>query len=212
MIIATIGESAVDDAIYRVFIDALLGTPSQPPPLKSFRRRSGDPFAGKFLGSILAECHYHTGAIGVVIIVDGNGSPIHQELSTSEHCASKCRVCEGRSKTREVVSSFRSRLAAPLRVALGVAYPPIENWLLFGRSKGYSESEWSRKLHTNPGSSPNHVKELKEALDMRFKVEADRIRDGVNHAQKVIEDLDAFEAAFPMGFGLMAAEIRKWKT
>lgn len=210
MIVATIGESAVDDAVYRVLVDRVVGAQTQPPKLKAFRRRSGNPLTESFLRAVLAECHYHTDVFGVVIVIDGNGSPPHQDSPSQIRCDPKCKFCNGQSAARDLLSSFKARHIPPLRIAIGVAYPSIENWLLFGRIGGCSEFEWFRERESNLGAAPNRVRTMKDSLDLGFKAEADRIRDCVAHAQRIGENLTAFEANFPIGFGLLAKELRTW--
>ena len=98
-----------------------------------------------------------------------------------------------------------------MKVAIGLTVPTIEAWYLVGKTHEVGEAAWITGLAS--GRAPFARPQLK-----RMVYETDRpsleleTAVAVREARRIIANLPAIESAFPMGFGLMANEIRSWKS
>jgi len=88
--------------------------------------------------------------------------------------------------------------------------PSIEAWYLVGREHEVGEAAWLAGLAGGrlPFTRPQ-LKQLVYGTD-RPSLELETQR-AVEEARRIIGNIKRIEDAFPVGFGLMAAEIRSWK-
>ncbi len=97
-----------------------------------------------------------------------------------------------------------------LKVAIGVTVPTIEAWYLVGKNPQVGEAAWI--VGAAAGKPPFVRAKLKEHVygTDRPSIELET-EMAVAEARRIIVNLGAIEAAFPVGFGLMAQEIRSWQ-
>src|SRR5262249_12372952 len=104
------------------------------------------------------------------------------------------------------------QVRSQLKVAIGIAVPAIEAWYLAGRDRQVGEAAW--KSSSQAGKRPlakSHIKQLKLQVYGTERPSLERETEcAVNEVRRIIGKLQAIEAAFPMGFGLMAQQIRGW--
>jgi hypothetical protein len=163
MKVAYLAESPADAAALAILTEAMLGRKTEPVSHAGLRHR-GWPAVRTVLPAVLKELHYHTDAEGFVLIVDSNGSPPHskehEQPSASERL---CRLCQLRRIADEVRQSVHARPALPpLKIALGLAAPAIEAWLLCGVDPHVTEAAWINGLKQGP--MPYTKDELKQRL------------------------------------------------
>ena len=161
------------------------------------------------LRPVLLELHYNTDAEGFVFIVDSNGSPTH----TAAHANapdSKCRLCQLQRIVSEVQQQVRPvPNRPPLKIALGVAVPQIEAWLLCGADPHVTEAAWINGLKT--GQKPYTQPGLKEQLygtshpSLPIETEAMKIA-----ATRLAADLSGLKNLFPVGFGNLQSDLASW--
>jgi hypothetical protein len=98
-----------------------------------------------------------------------------------------------------------------LKVAIGVAVPTVEAWYLAGKNHEVGEAAWKAGLATGrrPFANPQ-LKKFVYGTD-RPSLELETAR-AVEEARRIICNLAVIETAFPVGFGLMAREVRSWRT
>ena len=142
MRVAVLSESSADEAAIRVLVDAILGEPTVPADDLHLESR-GFGAVRKILPAIVQSTHYRTSTDGLVVVVDSNHTSL---LPGSE----KNRLRE----LRELVDGLRPNLRpvkgrVPLRVAIGVAAPAIEAWLLCHRRQAINEAAWEQGLRNN---------------------------------------------------------------
>jgi hypothetical protein len=96
-----------------------------------------------------------------------------------------------------------------LKVAIGVPVPTIEAWYLVGKDPQVGEAAW--KIGVAAGKRVFASRELKQLVygTDRPSIEHETER-AVAEARRIIGNMTAIETAFPVGFGMMAQEIRSW--
>src|SRR5437773_2099599 len=96
-----------------------------------------------------------------------------------------------------------------LKIAFGLAVPAIEAWYLVGKNHQVGEAAWKAGLASRrlPFARP-HLKKMVYGVD-RPSLEL-ATECAVKEARRVVSNLAAIETAFPIGFGLMAQQIRSW--
>ena len=107
---------------------------------------------------------------------------------------------------------LKARQGRPtLRVAIGLTVPTIEAWYLVGKEHQVGEAAWTVGLKAGrPPFTRRQLKELVYGTDRpSLELETER---AVKEARRVISDMKAIERDFPVGFGLMAQEIRSWSA
>ncbi|MDP1579083.1 MAG: hypothetical protein Q8M02_02320 [Candidatus Didemnitutus sp.] len=211
MKLAILSESPADEAALRVLVEYVLHEPLDL-VMPSLRAR-GWPSVEQVLPSILRHLHFNTDAQGLVVVVDSDDSPVHNE----EHEAPGyhhplCRLCRLRAVFRRTLKnlprSVRGR-AGPLR-AVGLAVPAIEAWLLCGRDPTVSEAAWTEGQ--GRGVQPYTRRELKSRVYGTTRPTLPlETRRAIEEVQRHRGDVRRLENDFPSGFGLLARDLRAWK-
>lgn len=166
------------------------------------------------LPAVLRQLHYHTDAEGLVVMVDSNSSPPH--LPSHESTAAedpKCRICQLRAVGNEVLAKVRPRTGhSALRVAIGLAVPTIEAWLLCGVDPHVTEAAWINGLKERPGNMPYTKGSLKHQLygtsHPSLALEIERMTAA---ATRLSQDLARLRTLFPNGFGVLVKELMAWQ-
>src|SRR5260370_3582266 len=95
------------------------------------------------LPAIIKDLHYNSDADGLVVVIDSDESPLHQEIHDSWPDESQtCRLCV----LRRLVTRERSNLSTvpnrpKLKIAIGIAVPAIEAWYRCGLDPHVTEFE-----------------------------------------------------------------------
>lgn len=210
MKVACFAESPADHAALSILTEAILGRKTEPVGHKGLAHR-GWPAVRNVLPAVLMESHYHTDAEGFVLVVDSNGSPPH--LPDHEPPGApepKCRLCQLRRIAEEVQRQVRPRAGLPpLKIALGLAVPAIEAWLLCGADSHVAEAAWINGLKEDPGWMPYTKGGLKERLygtsHPSLAIETDAMKTA---ATRLCQNLPTIERLFPHGFGALATSLR----
>lgn len=213
---AVLTESAVDDGSVRILVDAMFAGPivwHQSPP--SYKSREW-PGVLSVLPVAIRALHYNSDVEGLLIVVDGNGTPVHvPETRCDRDPKHGCRWCQVRECIDQACAKLKPRShARPLRIAHALTYPSIEAWFRLGRDPGRGESSWVlyRRSLTH-AQITDHKRKLKRAIynvvDPAFELSK---RRQIEEAKNLAANLAEFEKLFPIGFGLFASEIRGWAS
>jgi hypothetical protein len=156
----------------------------------------------------MKHLHYRTDAEGLIVVVDSNGSAVHQP--THELATPDCRFCHLQMIGSTTVAELRPvRVGPPLKIAIGVAVPAIEAWYRCGIDARVTESNWLQSAHGR--TQPYSKATLKDAVygTERPPFELQR-QQAIREAERLARDLRALEVAFPNGFGGLAQTLRTW--
>jgi hypothetical protein len=212
MKVAYFAESPADQAALTILTEAILGQKTES-VLQADLRQRGWPTVRTVLPAVLRQLHYHADAEGLVLIVDSNGAPphlpAHEPPGTLER---KCRLCQLRKLTEEVLGKVRPRSNQPaLKVAIGLAVPAIEAWLLCGVDAHVTEAAWINGLKEKPGAMPYSKGSLKRQLydtsHPSLALETERMKEA---ATRLANDLSSIEKLFPHGFGALLKNLKSW--
>jgi hypothetical protein len=202
MRVAILSESPADESALRIIADALLGVKTIT-VAKALRSR-GWPSVRNILPAVINHLNYQTDADGLIVVADSN----HTSLS-AENPKSRMR------DLRELAQQCRQQLKTtggrvPLKIAVGIAAPAIEGWWLCKSRQHINEATWEKGL--NEKRDPYSKLELKKWLYESDYASLELMtRKMTEAAHEVARDLSHLETAFPMGFGLLAKEVRDWK-
>ena len=212
MKVAYFGESPADQAALTILTEAILNRPTQPVLYAGLRHR-GWPTVRTVLPAVLKELHYHTDAEGLVLIVDSNGSPPHLPAHEEPNGVERqCRLCQLRAIADAEMKKVRPRTTfAPLKVAIGLAVPTIEAWLLCGIDSHVTEAAWINMLKDKRGRAPYTKGELKRKLygtsHPSLSLETEKM---IEAAKRLRNDLTLPEKLFPHGFGALVKSLNSW--
>lgn len=205
MKIGFFSESSADQAAMAVFAEGLLG--ESPEPINMDLQGHGVTGVLTALDGIFRGVHYNSDAEGLVIVVDCDDTDLHEpEHDEPGRAADKCRYCEVRKILARAQAQLKPRQGRPaLKVAVGLAVPAIEAWYLVGKEHQVGEAA------CKDGRARLDRRKLKKLVygTDRPSLELETQR-AVEEARRVSHNLPAIETAFPVGFGLMAREIRSW--
>lgn len=210
MKVAVLSESPADEAAVRILTDAILKTRTEPVATYTLLTR-GWPAVRKALPKVLMYITYQTDAGGLVVVVDADGSTIHEAMHGAPGKAPPgCRICQ----LQGIVDQQRRSLRIvpgrhPVRIAIGLAVPAIEAWYLCGRENAVDERTWP------PGASASTLRAAKLELKRRVygsdRAALAAMKDhAITEMTRVVSDLDALRAAFPNGFGTMLRDFENW--
>jgi hypothetical protein len=214
MKVAYFAESPADQAALTILTEAILGKKTDP-VLQADLRQRGWPTVRTVLPAVLRQLHYHTDAEGLVVIVDSNGAPphlpAHEPPSEPEP---KCRLCQLRKVADDVLGKVRARSEQPaLKIAIGLAVPAIEAWLLCGVDSHITEAAWINGLKEKPGAMPYSKGGLKRQLygtsHPSLAVETEAMKAA---AMRLSKDFSTIERLFPHGFGALSKNLRSWHS
>lgn len=210
MKIVFFGESTADQEGLTVFTEGILG---EPPELVSMGLE-GHGVTGVLnaLNGVFRGVYYNSDAQGLVVVVDSDDTELHDPgHDETEEGRQGCRLCQVRKTIAQARRHLRVRPSrCELKVAIGVAVPAIEAWYLVGKEHQVGEAAWRAGLASKqlPFTRPK----LKEMVYGTTRPSLEREREcATREARRIINDINAIETAFPIGFGLMASEIRSWK-
>jgi hypothetical protein len=212
MKIAYFAESTADAAALAILTDAILGIKTEDVPHGGFRHR-GWPAVRNVLPAVLKELHYSSDAEGLVMIVDSNGKPPHSKEHEPPNVPEpECRLCQ----LRRIADEFRQHVSPrltlpPLKIALGLAVPAIEAWLLCGVDSHVTEAAWINGLQQRRGPMPYTKSELKVKLygtsHPSLDVETEAMKKA---ASRLAADYSSLERFFPGGFGPLRDSLKSW--
>lgn len=210
MKVGFLSESPADEAAIRILVEAILGQPvgRVHPPL----RARGWPNVKQILPAVLRHLQFGTDAGGLVVVVDSDDTPIHEDNhADASRFAPECRLCQLEQVIRQTTRRWRlPRGKQPLQVATGLAVPAVEGWYLFGRDPSVGEAGW--RSHFGTGIIPYTRRELKRRTYGTTRPSLRRETDqAIADAHRLAVRIDRLEAAFPVGFGNLAREVRGWR-
>ncbi len=213
MKVAYFAESPADQEALTILTEAILGRKTET-VLHAGLRHRGWPTVRTVLPAVLKELHYHTDAEGFVLIVDSNGAPPHLPAHELPNASERqCRLCQLRRIAGEELRKVRPRTGfPPLKVALGLAVPAIEAWLLCGVDAHLTEAAWISGLNEpSLGSMPYTKSGLKQQLygtsHPSLVLETEKMKAA---ATRLSADLSGLEKLFPHGFGALLNSLRTW--
>ncbi len=212
MKVAVLSESPADEAAVRVFVEALLGRPTETPGMPLLRTR-GWPRVCEDIPRTLKHLHYRTDAEALVVVVDSDRSPVHDTKSRERHaCHDDCRFCRLSRIAENTLTQLRERPDhSPLKIAIGVAVPQIEAWYLVGRDPGISEASWHNAIQQN--RMPYDSRGLKRKVygTERPALDLETAR-AVEESLRIVRAglLTQLITLFPIGFGALAEAVTKW--
>ncbi|MBI4325013.1 MAG: hypothetical protein HY674_07085 [Chloroflexi bacterium] len=210
MKVAYFAESPADQAALTIFTEAILNRTTEPTSHAGLKHRAW-PSVRTVLPAVLKQLHYHTDAEGFVLVVDANSSPPHlpgHELPQAPE--PQCRLCQLRRIADEVLGQVRPRPGLPpLSIALGLAVPTIEAWLLCDTDSHVTEAAWINGLQE--GRMPYTRRSLKQKLygtsHPSLVIETEAM---MGAATRLAQSLSTLEKLFPHGFGALLRSLRSW--
>jgi hypothetical protein len=214
MQIAIFSESPNDEAVLKILVEGIIGEEIEEVPYPN-RLQSRGSGVLRDVPIVLRGVYYNTEAEFLIIVRDSDDTPIHKkehdEVNNTE--TENCRYCQ----LRKVIDSALENLTPTqgkenLKVAIGVATPAIEAWLLCGVNPRVSEAAWLNKQREEEYSTYNDRKHLKvELYGSDIASSKTMVGRGTESAKRLAENIEQLETLFPQGFGNMANEIRSWR-
>ena len=202
MRVAILSESSADEAALRILVDAVLGVSTA--PIEMALRSRGWPAVRSVLPAIIRALHYRSDAEGLVVVVDSN----HTSLSAPE-TKSRMRELQAIStKIQNELSPVSGRV--PLRIAIGVAAPAIEAWLLCKQFSEISEANWEKGIAQK--RDPYSKLELKKRLYGVDYASLELMTEKmVQAAHSLKTELPLLKQQFQIGFGGLAQQLIEWR-
>lgn len=213
MRVAYLAESSADQAAIKILTETILEEETESVFHAGLRHR-GWPTVRTVLPSVLKEIHYRTDAVGLVVVVDSNGSRPHLlSHDSAKPDEQACRLCQLRQISDETLGQVRAVEGRPaLKVAVGLAVPTIEAWLLCGQNPHVTEAAWSNALKQEkrggmPYSKSGLKRELYGVSHPSLGLETDCMKVA---AERVSKELALLNQLFPGGFGAFRKSLSAW--
>jgi hypothetical protein len=209
MKIAVVSESPADEAAIKILVDAIIGSESE---LFSLRTRpNGWTRIFDLLPNIVSGLHYGSDVDGLVVVMDSDESPPHENThEVPNEWSPECRLCQLRASVRNALSKLRSLVnRSDLKTALGLAVPAIEAWYRAGVDSHVNEVAWGRKLlgedvaYDKRSLKNDTYGSYQPSLEMETEA-------AIASAQRLTENLDLLEQLFPNGFGSLVRDLKGW--
>ncbi len=214
MKIAYFSESPADQAALAIFAAAILG--EQPEPVSGqgpALEAHGVTGVLSALDGVIRGLHYNSDAEGLIAVVDADDTEPHRkEHDEPGQAIADCRFCRMRTIADKALAQLKPIVTKPkLKVAIGLAIPAIEAWYLVGKNRTIGELQ-SQMTGAKKRHSPDRRKLKMEVYGTdRPSIELETSH-AIAEATRIVADLARIESDFPIGFGLLANEIRSWRT
>jgi len=209
MRIAVVSESSADEAAVKILVDAIVGSETEIVALRT--RPNGWPHVLNLLPNIVIRLHYGTDVEGLVVVVDSDESPVHENLHEQEQAENpECRLCLLRVALRSAlakVNPLPNRRA--MKTALGLAVPAIEAWYRCGLDPHVTEFEWVRKLQGEILTYDKRSLKI-SAYGSDPSSNFHRTEVGKQAALRLATNLEQLEQRFPNGFGALLRDLQHW--
>jgi hypothetical protein len=209
MKIAVVSESSTDEAAVKILVDAIVGTETELVALRT--RPNGWPHVLNLLPTIVVSLHYGTDVEALVVVVDSDESPVHQNSHDAPHAPNpECRLCLLRTTVNTELTKLHTMPnRTNMKSGLGLAVPAIEAWYCCGLDPHVTEFEWGRKL------LGEHLTYDKRSLKVSAygsdpSSHLHRTEIAKQAAQRLANNLDQLEQRFPNGFGALLRDLRAW--
>jgi hypothetical protein len=202
MRVAILSESSADEAAIRILAEGVLGCTIV--PVETALRSRGWPGVLNILATTIKFLHYRTDAEGLIVVADSN----HTSLQAP---AEENRLLTLRRTAENTVSNLGRVAAKPtLLVAIGVASPAIEGWLLCHRHQEISEAAWEKGLveSCDPYSRPELKRRSYGVERPTLGLETAKMVEAANELRGRVSEI---ENRFPVGFGSLATQLRAWR-
>ena len=210
MKVAILSESLADEAAVRLLANAILNEETETTSGPKLHAR-GWPAVLRDVPPVIKHLYFQTDADALIIVVDSNGSDVHQPDHDDSQAGTSCRLCLVRRVVRETTASLPTRRGrGEMKTAVGLAVPAIEAWLLCGIDGSASEAAWIRERErgVRPRDRSRQLKQQVYGTD-RPPLQLAKSRAS-EFAQRVAADLASLERRFPNGFGPLADGLRSW--
>ena len=210
MIVAVLGESPADEAAVRMLVDAILGEKTvAPKPFPRLDLRRGWTNILKLLPKALMYFYYQTDAVGLVVVLDSNGSPVTAERGAGTRPSRLFEMHRILEETGRTLTPRPGRVA--LKTAAGLAAPAVEAWYRCGPEAHTTETAWIRHLEAGK-RAPLRIRELRKAV---YGTDQPSLKIQTEHAEtqarRLSQIIDQLEKDFPVGFGALARDVRNWR-
>jgi len=203
MKVAVLAESSADARAIRRLCSRVLNREISPPDGGDFEATSW-PGISKVVAAALVRSWDTPTTNGLVIQVDGNGSPIHR---IKDCPGDPCRICKFRRLIQVSLQKVKTRPRnTRLEIVVGVAYPAIESWLNVDRQPDSSE----QRLAELDGS---HMVAIKRRLKVEmYGTESPTLEEMSRGMMARVEgiDLRRIEMRHPIGFGELRSGLNGW--
>jgi hypothetical protein len=209
MRVGILSESEADEAGIKVLVEAVLKRRID--LVQPYRMRSrGWSAVFSQLPAVFKSMHFNSDAVGLVVVVDSDETPVHRAgHDAAEKCNPACRICELNGKIAKLTSEVSpGNDRTILRSAIGLAVPAIEGWYRCGLDVHCTESRFARE-------SREKLRILRQELKVDvYSTKMPPIRimreRAIESANRLAKDLPALERNFPIGFGTLAMNLRRW--
>ena len=205
MKIAVVSESSSDEAAVKILVDAIVGSESEIVARRT--RPNGWPQVLHLLPNIITGLHYGTNVDALVVVVDSDETPVHQNSHESLHAENpECRLCLLRTAVATALARVRPLPnRTNLKTAVGLAVPAIEAWYRCGVDSHVNEVAWNRKLM---GEDVGYDKlSLKKDTYGSYRPKTSA---AIAAAKHLATNLEILERLFPNGFGSLLRDVRSW--
>ncbi|MEX2213124.1 MAG: hypothetical protein WD768_03285 [Phycisphaeraceae bacterium] len=207
MKLAILSESEADGAALQVLVESLLGRPTE--LIRPARRARGYNQVLQIFESVYKELHFRSDAEALIVVVDSDDSLLPDAAPHAAE-AEAARI----AILKAIVGKFLPHLsprphAPPLRVAMGVAAPAIEAWLLSATDPRITEAAWIQGAREN---RPPYTR-----VSLKERMYGTRAPSLTLETQRMVEaarrvNIANLEDRFPHGFGPLARAVRAWET
>lgn len=209
MKIAIVSESSADEAAVKILVDAVVGSETEVVALRT--RPNGWPHVLNLLPNIVVRLHYGTNVEALVVVVDSDESPVHENSHEQEQAENpECRLCLLRITLRNALAKVHPLLnRTAMKTALGLAVPAIEAWFRCGIDPHVTEFEWDRKLRGEILTYDKRSLKL-SSYGSDPSSNFQRTEIGKQAARRLAINLEQLEQRFPNGFGALLRDLRNW--
>ena len=209
MRIGILSDSKVDEAAYKILVESVLGHSVD--LYKDYRARGGWFTAKKMVQWIMRELHF-AGADGFLFIGDSDSTPPHTaDHETHADGYPNCRLCQIEKIVENTLGTLPARAGKPpLKVAIGMATPVIEAWLLSGDDPHCTEARF-RDDQSNGRLTRQTRLDLKRQKYGSLQASSDiRMQRTLNNAHRIARDIETLEQRFQFGFGHLRKSLAEW--
>jgi hypothetical protein len=199
MKLAVFSESETDDLVIMRLAGALRPEGVSRVPLPRLRARGWDALLNG-VGAVLKHVYFRTDADALAIVADSDNSEVHNLNHGSANVGCRhCILTEKLDRLQQFLPPITGR--ARLKVAVAVATPSIEAWLLHGTPGAITEQQWIEKRKSG-ANAYTEIRQLKLNAygEAGFRSGDVRIARALEHAERLAAHIELLAGGFPNSF------------
>jgi len=206
MKVVILSESPADEAVVKILAEATLGSTLQVHEPTIRHRVGGWTQLCQIASAAIRACYFQSHDVdGLIVVLDSDDTQVCDDRQQLHPGA---RLAKLQCELRRLRDQLNAKdLRPPLHLAMGMAAPSLEAWLLCGVDPQVNESAWCRAQRDDRYQYDRRQLKIMKYGSTR---NVDR-KKATDNARRLATDIESLHRRFPICFGCFATDLAGWR-